>query len=97
MSKRPKIAALDGDMSAIISSKGHIGYGTTVSSPTFQLEQPYTNGLIGAAFPEKCMVGFRDVNAQSEDPLNWGKVAAGLAGSHLQEVRQMVTDRKSVV
>ncbi|XP_024394373.1 phenylalanine ammonia-lyase 2 [Physcomitrium patens] len=91
MSKRPKIAALDGDMSAIISSKGHIGYGTTVSSPTFQLEQPYTNGLIGAAFPEKCMVGFRDVNAQSEDPLNWGKVAAGLAGSHLQEVRQMVT------
>lgn len=27
---------------------------------------------------------------KGHDPLNWGKVAAGLSGSHLEEVRKMV-------
>ena len=49
----------------------------------FQLkkEQLHTNGLIGATFPDK----------RDDDPLNWGKVAAGLAGSHVEDVKAMAT------
>jgi hypothetical protein len=69
----------------------HIGQDTDVPVMAFQLEQqqPHTNGLIGATFPEKSLGELCDVGAQRDDPLNWGKVAAGLAGSHAEEVQAM--------
>ncbi|KAG0625552.1 hypothetical protein M758_2G064400 [Ceratodon purpureus] len=96
MNKRAKMAAMvDGEaVGAILSHKGHIthiGHDTNVPAMAFQLEQqqPHTNGLIGATFPEKSLVELCDVKAQHDDPLNWGKVAAGLAGSHVEEVKAM--------
>lgn len=89
MNKRAKmVAKLDGDaVGAILSQRGH-----------HQLEQPHTNGLIGATFPEKslmmaevCIIPEKACcNDDADDPLNWGRVAAGLAGSHLEEVKEMV-------
>lgn len=90
MNKRAKMAAtLDGDtVGAILSQKGRQ---LETTPPPHQ--QPHTNGLIGATFPERGLAtaALRSSDGNvDDDPLNWGRVAAGLAGSHWEEVKRMV-------
>lgn len=95
MNKRAKMAAMvEGEaVGAILSHKAHMA----APAMAFQLaEQPHTNGLIGATFPEKAkamslapeLCNARE-GVRSDDPLNWAKVAAGMSGSHVEEVKAM--------
>lgn len=79
MHKRAKVNA-DGEYAVVVNGNGHAAIVKEKSSNSVHHHHHHEAPL----HLQLCK------GKKGHDPLNWGKVAAGLSGSHLEEVKKMV-------